>query len=339
VLRADYSAALERRLAWLRWATHDGVKVWGELGYGPAMPAYLDVLDTADTFCMTPKFAELVDVARASIPGETQYEPTWLQAPRGFCWLPRPFRCPSLDLSTFPPEQVASIQQAIAEGRLDDTAAVKVRAVGWRPVAPGMQIRNQQTGVTEEIATAGATQFLFFQDFNDIDASADHRGRGGFGCWSYLVVRPGERLDARIAHFEASQASGKYSALGDRRAHPLHELRWLYAALHLMAQRLAHHVKEPADRATRRRIARTPEAARAVSLIRVVSLRRLEEDRKADPAGHEVDWQWKWWVRGHWRTVTDKAGQARQIFIEKYAKGPEDKPWKPDQVKIFAAER
>lgn len=85
--------------------------------------------------------------------------------------------------------------------------------------------------------------------------------------------------------------------------------------------------REPADRAARRRA----EAQGVVVApdIHVMTLRRAA----SQPVGEsrDVDWQWRWWVRGHWRLQA--MGPNRQdrapVWIMPHVKGPEDRPMKP----------
>jgi hypothetical protein len=348
-LHSEYITAIEQRLGWLKWCkTGAGARVWTRLGFAAAIPAYADVLETADTFYMAPQFAALVDHARVSVPDDLAYEPEWLLAPRGWLWLPTPFLCPSLEAS---PED---------EGKT--LLPTKVRAVGWRPLIEGSPV--YQGPSSEELDQYGAaaasradrakymvpaplraTQFLFFQDFADYRAVRSTTGdvheelpldaTRGFGCWSYFMLVPGQRLGDRIDAFEGKQVTGRYAPTADRRTHPMHEMRWLFAALHLMAQRLATTVTHETDRATRRRAERNQQVA--PPFIRVVTLRRLEEARPKNPRPAEVDWQWQWEVSGHWRRHPTDA--AKKVFVEAYIKGPEEKPLKPGSHKLFVARR
>lgn len=334
-LHSEYIAAIEKRLAWLRWAqSGPGIQVWAQLGYGAAMPAYVNVLTTADTFYMSSPFAHLVEHARQTVPDDLAYDHHWLIAPRGWLWLPHSFTCPSLEGA---PE---------VDGRL--SVDPMVRAIGWQPIAEGREVFNgteadkQAHRQMTTRAKANTTQFLMFQDFRDYTniqvAANGYRGRApqeGFGCWSYFMLEPGQTLGSRIELFESKQSTGKYVQLADRQTHPLHEMRLLWATLFLMAQRLATTVQHETDRATRRRAERAQQVA--PPFIRVVTLRRLEQERPRNPTPADVDWQWQWEVRGHWRRHPTDA--TKQVYVETYIKGPEDKPLKPGSHKLFAARR
>lgn len=150
-----------------------------------------------------------------------------------------------------------------------------------------------------------------------------------------------ERLTAFEKASKLSSASASYEKPADESRgddHPLHEVRWVYTALYMMAQRLATTVQTPVDRATRRRAVRNNQVAPDV--VRVITLRRLAADRARDAGSRSVDWHWKWAVRGHWREQPyPSLGITKTIFIESYIKGPEHMPLKPDSVKVFVAKR
>jgi hypothetical protein len=118
----------------------------------------------------------------------------------------------------------------------------------------------------------------------------------------------------------------------------LHEIRWIYTAFHLMAQKLAVQKPITPDRAQRKRAERE---GREPENIKVISLRRLEQARDQVDREHKiVDWQWQWEVRGHWRNQWyAAAGEHRQVFIDAYIKGPEDKPLKDPGQRLFVAVR
>lgn len=211
----------------------------------------------------------------------------------------------------------------------------RVRALGWKVTQSGDVLVDVDGN--RSAAPTGAVQILFFQDFTDLAEPF----RQGFGCWSYFLLRDGDRLGERIATFEEKakreSPSNSYAGTPGRGAHPLHEFRWLYAALHLMAQKLATTVRHETDRATRRNAERTKQVA--PPFLTVVTLRRLDADRRREaPTENDVDWQWRWSVVGHWRKQPTNEG-VRDVYIESYVKGPPDKPMKPGSIKLFAARR
>ena len=249
------------------------------------------------------------------------FDVRWLQSPQGFLYLGQ----------TIQPPRIASYP--------DDDPQV-IRAVAWRVLSPGLRLPdNARSHGTEVMRTTqvGDVQFLFFS------VLPDGVGLYPFYPWSFVIVGDGAALGPRVAAYEAvnklsKDGSNYISHPDDPVLHPGHELRWLYAAFHLMAQRLATTTTHATDRATKRRATKAGQVAPPI--IKVITLRRLEQDRATDPQGREVDWQWRWAVRGHWREqYYPSDGTHKPVFIEAYVKGPEDKPLKPVGQKLFVATR
>ena len=302
MLHANYIAAIEKRLAWLRWIRGHGHAEFYRNGFGKIVDTYEDVLATGDTFFMSEPFCTLVDHARREMPGDIAFDARWLQSKRGWLYLQVPFEVPESQtvVDTYPEEYRAWLRQN----------PVRMMAVGWREIPEGALLHNLG-GAPPEPARPGSVQFCYFTDL----AAPDQPWP-----WAYFVARDGDRMDERAAAFEqkareSGDPGAMYVPYQDRMVHPLHEIRWLYAALHLMAQRLATTVQHTTDRHTRRRAERQGQAA--PPFIRVVTLRRLEQDRRRDPKGSDVDWQWQWTVRGHWRQqFYPSEGVHKPVFVE-----------------------
>lgn len=74
--------------------------------------------------------------------------------------------------------------------------------------------------------------------------------------------------------------------------------------------------------------------------IKVVVLRKALRAGRHDPANIEVDWQCRWFVKGHWRQQYYPSTNSNSpIWIIPYIKGPEDKPLKQPDEQIFAVVR
>lgn len=318
-MHPDYVAALEKRVNWCEWGKKKGIESWDVIDqqfstqHSNTLPSYVHTLETGDTFFMNRQFCELAEHARETIPDDLTFEMSWLQAESGWLSLKKPFGVPT-------PEQFEN-------DKLIGTIQLHVSAVGWFPV------RDPKTGEHK-------TFFLCFQDFDQY-ADPDHEmvssAKHGFGSWSHFTLKDGDRLIDRIRQFE--KLAGGHGHYKNNRQNDLkHEMRWVYAAFHLMSQLMSHHSKVMTDRSTRRRAERDKKLVSP--FVRVVSLRRLEEAReKAEQAG-EVSWQWQWGVRGHWRNqFFSSDGSHRQVFIESYMKGPTDKPVKAPQHNLFVAKR
>jgi hypothetical protein len=98
------------------------------------------------------------------------------------------------------------------------------------------------------------------------------------------------------------------------------------AAWRLMRQPLAAETTQRADRAARRRLARTGQAAPDV---RVIHIRRAERGQSpSSRAWSTREYGVQWWVGGHWRTYWCGPGRSRpeDRWIAPYLAGPEGKP-------------
>jgi hypothetical protein len=332
----DYAYSLEKRLEWLQWAkSQDARDLYVQPGMAQSFYVYRRILESGDTFFVNKRFCELVDLARRTIPDALKFENEWMLAPKGFMWLEDPFQTPQPTITDAWDTQT---QEAL-DSKL---TPMRISAIGWEQV-PDNQIplMNQdergfvQKSLGEQLKP-GAIQFVCFMDFQLFNSSA----KPGFGMWSYFVLNPGAMLLDRIHRFEnvSIESIGSATYAKSRTTDMLHEIRWIYAAMHLMSQKLASRVPTPAQRPTKRRMQKANVPF--VPLVKVITLRRMEEHNKAAGPSREVDWQWQWPVTGHWRNqYLPSVGEHRHIWIEDYVKGPVDKPMKPPQHKIFKAER
>lgn len=332
-MNSAYVTALETRLRWLRWAS-SGINALPR--DRKRLPAYLHTLRYGETFVMTKQFCELVDYVRQTIPNDLAFESEWLMQPCGWMWLETPFRVsplnPQRNLPTWERERLEKLGQSI-----------RIYAVGWYRVPDdaqeGVLSDAQQCGLFRP-PRPGGTQFCCFCDLSEFAP-----GHPGFGAWSKFGLRDGDKVLDSIHQLEFDQDSrggGDRIYPRDRDTDMLHDIRWVYAAFHLMSQKLATTVKHDADRATRRRLERerqsTPETP--APTVRVVTLRRLEMVRSTGPQSHKVHWQYQWRVRGFWREQWYAAERVhKKIWIEDFIKGPSDKPLKPPVHTIYVARR
>jgi len=294
-----HATAIEMRMRWLKWLAGPGERLLVETSGPKLLPAFRAALERGDTFYMEPQFCGLVEHARATIPDDLPYEAAWLHAPSGWMWLETPFLMPRV------------YQQDTHRGE------IRIHAVGWRETA------------------AGQIQVTAFQRSSDYVPGSE-----GFAPWSCFLLRDGDVLGERIREFEdAARTSTGGHYIEGRDADQMHEIRWVYAALHLMAQRLAVTVQHATDRVTRRRAER--DGMTPPPFVHAITLRRLQQAR--EQAGAAVggrEWNWQWLVGGHWRNQWFPAsGTHRPVFIDSYIKGPGDKPLKPETTRIYVARR
>lgn len=293
--------------------------------------AYRYALNTGDLFVVTKPFCDIVTTAAKNLPDSLMFESKWMQAPQGWCYLATPFLLPQL-------KDMEKKRIRMAYGMEDKEVhppRLWLRAFHWDYIPEGPR--------------KGQWQVLIFGDVQHVDAHGERVNGGsmtlfpeGFFPLSYMSFKEAETCGEKVERFEHVSThkeiqfgSGNYVEGDDSWRH---EIRWVYAALHLMAQKIATNLIEPTDRHTRRRAER--EGQTAPPYIKVVTLRRLEQDRKKDPSGEAPDWKWQWVVEGHWRhQFYPSEGVHRDIFIERFIKGPPDKPLKDPGIKLFSASR
>lgn len=326
----DYMYALEKRLQWLQWTKSPEAREENKLMPERSFQTYQDILAKGDTFFMNNHFCQLVDLARRTIPDDLKFEDDWMVSPNGFMWLEEPFEIPKPMMSQDP-----DVKQ------LDRIASMRIHAIGWERVPENYIAyanKNEKAFIQKTLGAEmipGAYQFVCFLNYRAFNPSAGP----GFGMWSYFVVNPGSVVIDRIHRFETNSVESVGSAEYDpgRVTDMLHEIRWIYTAMHLMSQKLAAKNSQTAQRPTRRRMQKAQ--APFVPIVKVITLRRMEQKGVPGPS-REVDWQYQWPVSGHWRKqFFPSIGEHRLVFIESYVKGPPEKPMKPPQVIIYKAER
>ena len=268
------------------------------------------VFTDADTFMMDEHFCDLVDYARRSIPETLSFETTWMLTRSGWLWISNPFRMPE-----YKRYQKDSSGEWLrdSEGRLiEDTQVYSshglVQCVAW---------------------TLDSDYSYRFVCFEAMD--------GVFEIGADMNLRQGDCVGTLITGAENYRYRDGWLRTDDEN-NSLHEVRWIYAAMHLMSQRLAMTVRKAGDRQIRRRWAAAKSPI--VPEVRFVTLRRMQADRAKAGAMSDIDWQWQWPVKGHWRNQWFPSEQENKtIWIEDYVKGPIDKPMKPAQSTIFNATR
>ncbi|MGA2669837.1 MAG: hypothetical protein ABSF21_00215 [Dehalococcoidia bacterium] len=101
-------------------------------------------------------------------------------------------------------------------------------------------------------------------------------------------------------------------------------------------QRLFTTIKTPGTNALYRKPINKPEPE--VPLINIITLRPKTTVLSGEH--RDVDWQYRWLVRGHWRQQWYRSDNThRAIWITPYIKGPENKPLKKPSVNLFAVIR
>lgn len=345
-MNSNYVQAFETKARWLKWLQKDGFSDISLTERRIAIP-YERVLLTPDTHYMNSKFCSLVDHARLTVPDDLKFDISWTHSREGWLFLEEPFSCPNFVVNKEVITELSGKSLALKENikRIGSALDIRISAIGWMPVANVTELadgrRFGEYGAFGDPSLDAAidpalpkgyagTAFLMFHDL----------GMNGFTPWSYFTLANGDKLIDRVHEFEATAVKEGGAYAKARVSEELHEIRWIYTAFYLMAQRLATEVIVPTERAVKRRAAR--EGRTVPDTIKVVSLRRLETAREKDPNAEKnpIEWNWQWEVRGHWRNQYYPATKEHHpVFVEAYIKGPDDKPLKNPGQKLFAAVR
>ena len=333
---SNYLTALEMRMKWLKWAKDKAYEFYKGVDALEALPMYEYILSSGDTFFMNRTFCQSVDFARRTLPDDLEFDPAWMVSKVGWMWLEEPFQCPPLNGPKLKGGELSEVESGLLS-KLD--SRLRISAIAWYPIDSGI-VTEGINGHPGRMIGEGAYEFVCFHDLRLLNDKVE-----GFGCWSYFSLMPGDKVLDRIRIFERvacdyfgrsnSVTEGAY--LPGRELDTLHEARWVYTALYMMSQKLAMTVEHRPERQARKRV---EKETTLVPMIRVVTLRRMEEDRKKDPKGNAVDWQWQWKVHHFWRRQWyPSEGVHKPVWIEDYIKGPIDRPLKPDTHTVYVARR
>lgn len=102
----------------------------------------------------------------------------------------------------------------------------------------------------------------------------------------------------------------------------------------LMAQTISVHVKQPTPRASKKRAKKFMFTD--TKYVTVITLRKPKPVYGKDHIAAFVDWDHRWLVAGHWRKQWYPSLNAhRQIWINPFVKGPEDKPLVIREMRAF----
>ncbi len=239
--------------------------------------------------------------------------PSDLVAPAGFLWLPRPFYTRDIHGKRTSARAVLWHPQAIDYGLAAKDGPHEVTRHEGTPSQMTVPVKKDEDG---RLHADGLLVTLLHYTSDTDDYTRDFYPKG--------VLMP-----ALVFPWAYGTTHGP-EAIADRRDSVL-----AYQALwRLMGQRLAAKTIERPDRHTRKRLAKMQWPERNITVVR---LRRREPPREAGEP-REVEWTHRWTVRRHWRMQPYPSlgpGVTRQILIEEYVKGPEDKPLMPSKHRVL----
>lgn len=111
-------------------------------------------------------------------------------------------------------------------------------------------------------------------------------------------------------------------------------LFWL--TLPLVERRPPHDYSRQQRRAYERKL---PEHQSSVEIITLRKKDYVQEESGEGKATREVDWQWRWKVKPHWRKRRKDEEPGPPRWIEEYQKGPKNRPLKPQRDTMYHAKR
>lgn len=156
-----------------------------------------------------------------------------------------------------------------------------------------------------------------------------------------FFIPRGRTLD-QLDHFDPDDASndvgirGLSTSAGDTLPQMRRMGRFVLAACVFLRQRIVQSSDVHIERHLRKRIQR--EHPDVMPSVKLIALRRAESSQHDGGDTRQVEWSCQWIVQGHWRNQKIKEGH-RLIYIEKYIKGPEDKPLRVHPQTVFDVKR
>lgn len=294
-----------------------------------ASEVYRTALEGAETFYASPDMVTLTEHASQTMPNET-LSPSDLPADLGFLWIPTPIshfdiRGKLLRTSAFLwHAQGDTLRITFFVDRNDpvDEINQSLRASHEEFMAmPRLQVQqiidlhfNEELPISIDTRAAHEVRQLGFEVDVTSEVVKDEQGRGVRIAWTVRNPHGVQITDEDLAtHHNISMS---------KIPHPT--VAFLITFFRLCQQSLTRTVKEPPDRALRRRMERVKLTPKPVT---VITLRHMS----AAPShgGNPVNWSHRWTVRQHWRKQpckVDGVWTTRAVLIHPYVKGPDDKP-------------
>jgi hypothetical protein len=273
----------------------------------------LSALSMGETYCVAPDMAHLTNMAAEDMPPEPLLEGD-IPSTHGFMWVEG--GVPIIDV----------------RGSVN-----KIHAFTWTTIS-GVVVLMTWTykyDMTDEVNARLAKDFpKDYREVPELSWSGDlitlHYGATPKPSIAYTGL--GDR-QIEFKDDAAGRAVLTYSDTGEvvpeeNAQTKVSSAQWFITACRLMQQTLATRTLETVR----------PKALRRFDLkddtITVVRLRR---PKYVEGEGHgDVEWNFQWIVRGHWRNqpYKDESGEVvyRRIYIAPFVKGPEGKPLKRSRI-------
>lgn len=173
-------------------------------------------------------------------------------------------------------------------------------------------------------------------------AQNSERVMGGWGMIGIQGLSDGIRVGPKTLPLMDDSYIKEIEEAGQSPHEFTNMLRMLHAYWLLMNQTVTHLSEAEVPRAMAKRARRMEIPDR----VTIVALRRVEGQHHGES---DVDWQYRWLVRGHWRwqhvsehhpsAERDPEGGFRaRVWVRPHVKGPEDKPFHLTE-KVYALVR
>jgi len=323
----DIERVVKTRTAWLHYAYDSALKQRAWLDYGTEkLPHFRYPLEHGATFFMDHHFCQMVEQVRRTVPDDLEFELAWLVSTEAWMLIGEPFLVPQTEGLPINPD---------TRERYPGHVQIRVAAIGWRTLPPGTEVR---TGSGTRITQEHESWFCNYIDFG-LGQDPDR----GFGAWSYYSLKNGARLIDRINQFEGEARRARDGS--EYIDNALHEIRWTYAAMYLMSQRLMSKVRHDATvRSIKRSVENYPRQVH-VPHVDVVTLRRYQQAQEPNPNAKPMEYyeDHRIWISPYWRPQWyPSEGRHKPVMVGAksggFAKGNPDKPITAKQ-RVYVAKR
>jgi len=328
-MKPEYVDALELQLAWNAFHQRHADEVWTAAEQSAQYkvkqlpsPAAVrigrehagHIMGEGDVFYLAKNIGRMAEVAAESLP-PMNFDITMLPSRAGFMVLESPMELSRTLLS--------EVVGEVLESKHLELPPMYARVIGWRSA------QNAMPDPYAHNLQPGAAEFMFLTD-------GDIHGARGYWPLTYFGIQSGETWGQKMEQYQHNVLTPAGEQLVSSKPS---EIKFIFALMLLMQQRILAARAETTDRAQRRR---SEKAGRPDHHCKVITLRRYAERAPTEAEERDVDWAWQWMVRGHWRNQPYGPGQGlrRPIWIEPFTKGPPGAPFRDDDARrLFAVAR
>lgn len=371
----SYDQAGIQHASALHWAQTIGAQRWVEPGRfwvfeptyaaqapGPGIPDrkitsegiyHADVvggLKRAETYFIDHEIARWLIKSSVDRP-PMKLERHLLPSDAGYLWFDQPVSTAFIDGDGDNPLALAAIEWSVdpAHTIQESTSPLlwnegdTLRLVPWVHLDMGTTISRINTIRYGGAPIASISWKLGMEDLVATDTRQDDREafvlnhpKSGIRIDAMLDIRlvPDTHLKQHGDHWRSDRAHG---AMLDVLARCVEAFGTI---LLFMNQRLIVSAKERPSRTAQKQMERSDLTVRDIVTVKLRKRVYLQKEHDTEGEHREIDWQWRWPVAGHWRKPRkDGIGPRQPIYIPSYVKGPDNKPLKPANEKLYAVIR